>query len=855
MLTSLLERQDHQLLDRVGELTGRMPGNTVRGRTPLRKAAMSPVVGQAIRNRILPGLRKAAEAGPSTHQQFSESFASMAFTFLEERAPSLREFMVGFQVVDKGDDGNNAFGVFGFELPSRVVQIPVFFIDGQVKGFQLLFIPAQQLFTPLHEGFVQRLINTDAMKNGVPGPVYGDMSGMADPQSVAGQIPQVIKRAEFLQKHSSHTPRPWAVKMGVYNSVATWLSNKQAAEQFADVVKTGTYKSAACDLDYYLTRSSDHLAEAVDLALKFPVLRRAMDADDSVRMTKLASVAQENDRIAAVVAGRTQFLDRAESGISRGGIGKKAQDLTRKPALVFHFDPQLPRFLASTEVSRYQEKIAANGLYVEDNRSVDKLAEATEIPTSEDLTSDQPYQPSKVKLLDQAGKPREAMYFPSRFCYASKGTSLLITTNNNSVAATAGQVVVVGNPDDNQLKFEDFGKEISSTLEKGKLYIVCDKHLNVYGPFYVDDVVADGIYRIDVPGFTRREFNYNMPVAVSESGRRQVDQLILNSEHTSLSFTDSVASNSLGLELALFVPTDARILEIKAEPADDDWSRDNPRPEIDFSPMTFESMSAKDIAKMTVAMQKSAAAGYYKIAGRQLTKRAALITLIQGFKLTEKSAEAVLNSLTVDKLRHFVFKDAATQQMMMEDPSAIFPQLEGPVGHSDSSRVPYVIDAPEQGSETIPNAMADSQDPMMDGYEDVEEGHPTLPGNSGAMGGGMPAIPTAAQQVMGSGMQGPMDVTALASIVANSRIDSAISQASGQILRGNSEIGQLLLLFYAQTSAFEDVYSENNMQSLEDTMLNAFDANGDLYLRLKQTNIAADPTTEAATPDSHMVEV
>ena len=81
---------DDTVLDAIGRLTGHMPGNTLRGRRPLNKAAMTSFTGEAIRNRILPQL-KAAEAGPSAHQQFSESFAAMAFTFIDERSPTLRE--------------------------------------------------------------------------------------------------------------------------------------------------------------------------------------------------------------------------------------------------------------------------------------------------------------------------------------------------------------------------------------------------------------------------------------------------------------------------------------------------------------------------------------------------------------------------------------------------------------------------------------------------------------------------------------------------------------------------------------------------------------------------------------------
>lgn len=231
-----------------------------------------------------------------------------------------------------------------------------------------------------------------------------------------------------------------------------------------------------------------------------------------------------------------------------------------------------------------------------------------------------------------------------------------------------------------------------------------------------------------------------------------------------------------------------------------------------------------------------------------------MITLVVGFGLTEKRAESVLAQLNDGKIHRYMIKRSAGNNYM-EDPSAVFPYLEGPIGHSENSRVPYAVDTPESVYEQLPNDRGDAMDEYQKGYEDTEEGHPTLPGNSGAMGGGSPGVTQPAQQAMLSGMKGPMDVTVLASIVANSRIDGAISQASSQILRGNSETGQLLLLLYAQSAAFEEIYSEANMQTLEDTLLNAFEANGDLYLRLKQTNVSSNPATEAAMPESHAMEI
>ena len=54
----------------------------------------------------------------------------------------------GFQLLDVSEDGDRAMGFFVFEVADRIIDAPIFLIDGEVKGKELLFLRDRQAFIP-----------------------------------------------------------------------------------------------------------------------------------------------------------------------------------------------------------------------------------------------------------------------------------------------------------------------------------------------------------------------------------------------------------------------------------------------------------------------------------------------------------------------------------------------------------------------------------------------------------------------------------------------------------------------------------------------------------------------------------
>lgn len=102
---------------------------------------------------------KLAELGGGQDAPFEGAFANLAHAFLRDKAPRLMEFELGFQLMEKSQDATRAVGVFGFKVGNQTLLAPVFFLNGDLKGHELLYIKNQDSFVPLKENWVNELLS------------------------------------------------------------------------------------------------------------------------------------------------------------------------------------------------------------------------------------------------------------------------------------------------------------------------------------------------------------------------------------------------------------------------------------------------------------------------------------------------------------------------------------------------------------------------------------------------------------------------------------------------------------------------------------------------------------------------
>lgn len=97
--------------------------------------------------------------GKSTDGDFEKSFSDIAFAYVQDKTPQLNKFLVGFQILDRDEEGYRAVGIFGYKIQNRELFIPVFFLKGELKGLDLIYVKDRDIFVPLEENWINYLIN------------------------------------------------------------------------------------------------------------------------------------------------------------------------------------------------------------------------------------------------------------------------------------------------------------------------------------------------------------------------------------------------------------------------------------------------------------------------------------------------------------------------------------------------------------------------------------------------------------------------------------------------------------------------------------------------------------------------
>lgn len=109
--------------------------------------------------KYLKHLVKQATLGGEQSEGFEQAFSSLAYAYLKDKAPRLLDFIIGFQLVDRNEDNTKAVGIFGFKVGDQWLYAPVFFLNGDLKGHELLYLKKQDMFVPLKENWVNHVIS------------------------------------------------------------------------------------------------------------------------------------------------------------------------------------------------------------------------------------------------------------------------------------------------------------------------------------------------------------------------------------------------------------------------------------------------------------------------------------------------------------------------------------------------------------------------------------------------------------------------------------------------------------------------------------------------------------------------
>lgn len=93
--------------------------------------------------------------------QVERAFMDQAYQFLANKASTLMKdpHRLGFEVVSKNDKNTRMVGIFAFRVGDNLLYVPVFFLNGEIKGSDLLYRHDTKTFVPLTEDWVKYIIS------------------------------------------------------------------------------------------------------------------------------------------------------------------------------------------------------------------------------------------------------------------------------------------------------------------------------------------------------------------------------------------------------------------------------------------------------------------------------------------------------------------------------------------------------------------------------------------------------------------------------------------------------------------------------------------------------------------------
>ena len=199
---------------------------------------MPPEVGQSPQT----GNPDEMQAPESANQrQFEDDFGSLAYQFVEDRAPALVPYMLGFEVVDRNEDGSKAVGIFGYKVDDDFYYIPCFFLNNQVRGVDMILNKKTNQFIPLTEKWIDYIVNKHSIRIGSPASNEvrdtmrnPDLTFVQRPQTALGKI--------------AEDGSPWSPTEAwrhIKEATAKLLSDASFNEMLSGAVSNGSLEKSA----------------------------------------------------------------------------------------------------------------------------------------------------------------------------------------------------------------------------------------------------------------------------------------------------------------------------------------------------------------------------------------------------------------------------------------------------------------------------------------------------------------------------------------------------------------------------------------------------------------------------------
>ena len=813
-------------------------------------------------------LRKfAADPTGGGETEFEQAFSSLAYAYLRDKAPRLLDYMVGFQLVDRNEDNTKAVGIFGFKIDKQWLYAPVFFLNGDLKGHELLYMKNNDSFVPLKENWVNyimsrkpHILGEESAKNlRELGGIYPDIRSLSIPPSIGGG-----KRASDTTWLEQVLPVVAAFKIKAANSLYRGVVSDNRLNQKAIVASP--YKAAlakyasAFDLNKVIPTDFDMLTTAYQLSQRYPAIKQAMykfyGTDCFSRwgaevQTKVASV---YDSIVPVHITKPNM-----PGSLLIPLEKEAEetDHIKEGKLRIYVQEFVYKQRAPELDDAERERLLFNPVLIKDHRKGEQVSRVYNTQIEAKLTN-----PSETALYRVLEKPAAfSKMFIAMNGISNRGREPLCTVvrlgegkpATDKAWLNAHPTQVFCDQISERSEWEDWFKSLAkgADLKDGGEYIGVSETGSCTVPFRVQSNYGDGRIRVDF--LTQIDYLHNrastMPGVVNRNTFDSIEGHEAPSTYGAMMYIDKegkrgTKARAIAGELRL--PSSFKFISLQ-EPQEPSPGEIMPccsyNSRSDMPPIQLGKID--DIHLLF--QEKTASLQVYNngththinsvLGTAELPVRDALINLVVTHGLTEKVAQSILDTARQKGSASYRISYAdgyGTEKAAISFRSILEGGPDGPLYDSmvESNSVenygPRRSAKTQFGSEVsyrLGHLSAHQLDPKTyDPWSNYEAED-------------FNKVVQKAQQAGMEGQKEVFDTTMIAGMLKSVRQESIVEQHLGPLMEALDSLGRLLMNFYWHQEEFEDRYGKSDLPELEDGLRNSFEALGDITLFLKKKTI------------------
>ncbi len=774
------------------------------------------------------GIVKQAE--PTPDNQFEQSLSNIAHAVVQGRAPGLLDYEVGFQLLDRDQDGYKAVGVFAFKVGKQWLYAPIFYLpSGELKGDELLYLKNQDMFVPMKEEWINMIMGRKPTKLGKP--------------TSRNLAQQGVMTPNFHQL--SRGPSKFASVMPEHVKMASWaydvlpdlahhaITNPLNDEKYANLLTVPE-----------LIKSSGHagISALANVCSRYPAFHDALNkmyGEDSLdTAVKQASAMQKEAD--SVLSRPSRKLPSPMDVLERE---KQANYSLVRVIRIQHFKGALAD--SSKDLTASQRKdLMSRGMTIEDKRPdskttvvyerepVKSLKNPSETGLYEVLRNDHEFRKCLVVMAPYSGRTRH------RFCTVVDVDSGDWVNTHPTHIWTCKEY--------NKDEFKKWHDDLP--LAKDKLSgegtkLILSPSVTGSVPF---DIESD-----DGGDFQSHKAHFHCYARKSTAGSlhptrypEDPQEPLLRATRdypTRIILTDRPgrAFKTNGSEL--ICPAGSRILSVSSGCCD--GSADAPHFDAGAAPDFYLSLARKGGLKKLALHASGSRISIGEDKARPEHEAVAHLVVHHG--LREKQAQDLVDrAKSTNKNVECLIKYADSYPMAAEGTSLSAPTFPEPTRHTDYTFSNRAQVQPSQewelpiGGQQYDGSRRSEYDPR------PEFQH--LPMSAGV--GGQDEQPEPDQQAVQlatnasqSGAHELFDTAALAAILGATKDTTIIDKGMPDLMKGMDRLGRILFSLHWRPGVFEDRYGADDMPAIEDSLVNQFESLGDVIMKLRQNKIDMDP--------------